>query len=105
MNGKSRKAQIEELLAVDPDDSFLRYGLAMEHAGAGEDDEAVKHLRELLRRDPEYVPAYLQAGRALMRLGDDDDARAILRTGISTANRKGDAHAAGEMTGFLESLA
>jgi Flp pilus assembly protein TadD len=105
MSGNTRKAQIEELLAADPDDSFLRYGLAMEHAGAGEDAEAVACLRELVRRDPDYVPAYLQAGRALMRLGDDEAARATLTAGIAVAQRTGDAHAAGEMAGFLESLA
>src|SRR5262249_45980850 len=32
-----RMEQIESLLAEDPDDAFLRYGLAMEHASAGDD--------------------------------------------------------------------
>jgi predicted Zn-dependent protease len=104
MNTKSRKEQIEEMLALDPNDSFLSYGLAMEYVSAGQDEEAVKCLLNLLSRDQEYVPGYLQAGRALMRLGDDDRAREILRAGIVAATRKGDDHAAGEMTGFLESL-
>jgi Tfp pilus assembly protein PilF len=104
MNGKSRKEQLEELLAQDPNDSFLRYGLAMEYVSAGQDEEAVRCLRELLARDANYVPAYLQAGRALMRQGADDEAREVLRAGIAVANRTGDTHAAGEMTGFLESL-
>ena len=104
MSDKSRKQQLEEMLTADPNDAFLRYGLAMEYATAGEDEAAVGCLRELLARDADYVPAYLQAGRALIRLGDDDRAREILRTGIAVANRKGDSHAAGEMTGFLESL-
>jgi Flp pilus assembly protein TadD len=101
---KTRKEQLEELLEMDPDDSFVRYGLAMEHVSAGQDDEAVRYLHELLSRDPDYVPAYLQAGRALIRMGSDDQARAILRTGIAVATRKGDDHAAGEMAGFIESL-
>jgi len=104
MSVKSRKEQLEELLALDPNDSFVRYGLAMEFATAGQDGDAVRCLRELLARDANYVPAYLQAGRALIRMGEDDDAREILRTGITVAKRTGDEHAAGEMTGFLESL-
>jgi tetratricopeptide (TPR) repeat protein len=92
------------MLALDPNDSFLRYGLAMEYSVAGEDDEAIRCLRELLARDANYVPAYLQAGRALIRKGDDEEAREILRAGIIVANRTGDTHAAGEMAGFLESL-
>jgi Tfp pilus assembly protein PilF len=104
VSGKTRKEQLEELLELDPDDSFVRYGLAMEHASAGQDGEAVKYLDELLRRDPNYVPAYLQSGRAHMRLGDDDRAREVLRQGVTVARRVGDEHAAGEMAGFLESL-
>jgi Flp pilus assembly protein TadD len=104
MTTKSRKQRLEEMLAEDPGDSFLRYGLAMEHISAGANEEGVQHLQELLRRDPSYVPAYLQAGQALLRLGSDDEARAVLRAGITVANQKGEAHAAGEMAGFLDSI-
>jgi Tfp pilus assembly protein PilF len=102
--GKSRKEQLEEMLALEPDDSFVRYGLAMEHVSAGDDAAGLECLRELLRRDPEYVPAYLQAGQALIRQGEDGPAREVLKAGIAVANRKGDAHAAGEMAGFLQAL-
>ncbi len=104
MSGKTRKEQLLELLELDPNDPFVRYGLAMEHVAAGQDEEALGYLQELLRRDADYVPGYLQAGRALIRLGRDDEARTTLRTGIAAATRKGDDHAAGEMAGFLESL-
>jgi Flp pilus assembly protein TadD len=99
-----RKEQIEALLAENPEDSFLRYGLAMEHASAGDHAGAVRVFRELLARDADYVPAYLQAGQALIRLGEDDDAKDLLKKGIAVAQRKGDEHAAGEMAGFLSSL-
>src|SRR5262245_60227707 len=55
----SRKDQIEALLHDDPDNSFLRYGLAMEHVSAGDDEAAVVTFRELMKRDGDYVPAYL----------------------------------------------
>jgi predicted Zn-dependent protease len=101
---KSRKEQIEEMLALEPNNVFLRYGLAMEHVSAGRDEEAVTCLRELLARDPDYVPAYLQASQALIRLGEEQPARDTLQAGIAVAQRKGDTHAAGEMAGFLASL-
>jgi tetratricopeptide (TPR) repeat protein len=104
VSSKSRKDQIEELLALDPDDSFLRYGLAMEHTSAGHDEEAVKVFTELLARDPDYVAGYLQAGRACMRLGQDEQAKEVLRKGVEVARRKGDEHAAGEMAGFLAEI-
>lgn len=105
MSAKTRKQQIEEMLELDPEDSFLRYGLAMEHASAGDDDAAAALLLDLTMRDPDYVPAYLMAGQALVRLGRDDEARAILTTGVAAATRKGNDHAAGEMTGLLQTLA
>lgn len=104
MSGKTRKQALQELLELDPDDSFVRYGLAMEEVSAGQDAEAVAAFDDLMRRDPHYVPAYLQAGQALIRIGDDDRARDVLRRGVEVARRKGDEHAAGEMAGFLATL-
>jgi Flp pilus assembly protein TadD len=104
MSGKTRKQQIEDMLVSEPDDPFLRYGLAMELVSANQDDEAVRCLLDLLRVAPTYVPAYVQGGRALLRLGRDDEARTVLRKGIEVAEKQGDSHAAGEMAGFLEGI-
>jgi Tfp pilus assembly protein PilF len=98
---KSRREQIEEMLKDDPNDVFLRYGLAMEHASAGDNVAASRCLQELLQVAPDYVPAYVQAGQVLVRLGKDDDAKAVYQTGIAVARKQGDLHAAGEMEGFL----
>ncbi len=104
MTGKSRKQQIEEMLAEDPHDPFLRYGLAMEYVGAGQDEEAVRCFKELLQIAPDYVPGYMQAGRALARLNRVGEARVLFQAGIAAARKQGDLHAAEEMTGFLEEL-
>lgn len=104
MTGKSRKQQIEEMLAEDPNDPFLRYGLAMEYVSAGQDEEAVCCFEELLRVAPDYVPGFMQAGRTLARLNRIEEARSIFQAGIAAARQKGDLHAAEEMAGFLEGL-
>lgn len=101
--------QIEAMLADDPDDAFLRYGLAMEHASAGDDAGCVAVLRDLIARSAAepYVPAYLQAGQALARLDKIAEACAVLRDGIAAADSVGtpDAvHARGEMQGLLASI-
>ena len=104
-----RMAQIEELLADDPDDAFLRYGLAMEHASAGDDASCVAVLRDLIAlkaADP-YIPAYLQAGQALVRLDKIGEACDVLRAGIDAARTAGTPeamHAHGEMQGLLSSI-
>jgi predicted Zn-dependent protease len=101
---KSRKEQIEDMLADDPNDPFLRYGLAMEYASAGDAATAVRCFQELLQATPDYVPAYVQAGQLCARLGREDEAKALYKTGIDVARKKGDDHAAGEMESFLMGL-
>ena len=101
-----RMAQIEALLAEDPNDPFLWYGLAMEHASGGDDAECANVLRDLIQRTAAapYVPAYLQCGQALIRLDRTDEAAAVLRTGVEVAGRARDFHAQGEMQGVLSSI-
>ena len=104
MTAKTRRQQIEEMLADDPHDAELRYMLAMEHVSQGDDAGAVSCFRELVAIVPEYAPAYHQAGRALQRLNHIDEAREILKQGIPIALKKGDQHAAGEMQELLDYL-
>jgi tetratricopeptide (TPR) repeat protein len=104
MANKSRREQLEEMLAEDPNDTELCYMLGMELASAGDDEGAVRCFEDLLKVDPTYPPGYHQAGRALLRLGKMDQAMAMLRRGVEAAEKRGDLHAAGEMQALLESL-
>ncbi|OWK38704.1 hypothetical protein [Fimbriiglobus ruber] len=101
-----RMEQIEAMLVDDPDDAFLRYALSMEYTSLGDDESATRVLRELiaLKADEPYVPAFLQAGQSLMRLGREIEAAAVLRTGVEAARKAGDSHAQGEMQGLLSTL-
>jgi hypothetical protein len=104
-----RMQQIEAMLAEEPDDAFLRYGLAMEHASLGDDAGCVAVLRDLIARSTAnpYVAAYLQAGQALVRLDKIKDACDVLREGIEVAAKVGTSdalHARGEMQGLLASI-
>src|SRR5438270_315464 len=104
MTAKTRKEQIQQMLADDPTDSFLRYGLAMEYVGEGDDEAAVRCFEEIFAATPEYVPAYHQAAQVLIRLGRLAQARELLRKGIAGAGKQGDHHAAEEMQGLLLTL-
>src|SRR5207253_209033 len=95
--------QIEALLADDPADPFLRYGLAMEYASAGDDATAADHLLRLTTDTP-YVPAFLMAGQILNRLMRVDEAVSVLKTGIAAAKAQGNSHAEGEMAGLLATI-
>jgi tetratricopeptide (TPR) repeat protein len=104
MTAKTRREQIEEMLADEPNDPELRYMLAMEHVSAGDDAGAVRCFEELLRIEPAYPPGYHMAGQALLRLGRIEPARELLRRGVEAARRQGNLHAAEEMQGLLMSL-
>jgi Tfp pilus assembly protein PilF len=98
-----RMDQIESLLADDPADPFLRYGLAMEYVSVGDDATAADHLLQLTA-DADYVPAFLQAGQVLNRLNRIAEASDVLRRGIALAKQEGNAHAEGEMSALLATL-
>ena len=104
MAAKSRKQQIQEMLADDPNDALLRYMLAMEHVSQGDDDSAVSCFRDLIVMAPDYVPAYMQAGQALVRMNRPEAARPIFEQGIAAAERSGDHHARDEMRAMLAEL-
>jgi hypothetical protein len=104
MTAEQRRATLEAMIADEPTDPELRYSLAMEFASAGDDAEAVRRFEELIRVVPNYPPAYHMAARALQRLNRVVEAKALLVEGIPVAQKKGDSHAAGEMTELLESL-
>jgi hypothetical protein len=100
----SRKARLEALLADDPSDQFLRYGLALELEKEGDHAGSLKLLSALQTDAVPYLAAYFRAGQQLTRLARIDEARAVLRDGIELARTRGDSHAAGEMSEFLASL-
>jgi tetratricopeptide (TPR) repeat protein len=105
MADSTRREKIETMLEQDPRDAFLRYALAMEHVGEGNDAAALLHFDRLLADNPDYVPGYFQSAQALVRLERRQEARQQLERGIAVARRTGDLHAAQEMQELLLTLA
>ena len=104
MNTKSRKQQIQALLADDPQDQFLRYGLAMELQKEEAYAESEKLFRGLMHDNTPYVPAFFMLAQQLVRDDRGDDAKPVLEQGIRQAELQSNQHAAMEMTGFLATL-
>ncbi len=99
-----RIAALTEILAANPEDSFARYGLAMEYSKAGQIDEALREFKTLIAKNPDYTPAYFMAAQMLASASRADEAKRWLVDGISSARRDGNAHAQSEMTAMLEEL-
>jgi tetratricopeptide (TPR) repeat protein len=99
-----RREKLEALLADEPDDVFLLYGLACELVKEGDHTAGLSRFEEIHRRFPDYVPAWFKHAQIVAEHGESDAARQIGQTGLETARRVGDLHAAGELAGFLELL-
>ncbi len=91
-------------VAKSPDDAFARYSLAMALRTAGRGDEAAAEFQELLRRKPDYVPAYLMLGQTLEPLGRETEAARVYEDGIAAAARTNDMHARNELGQALEAV-
>lgn len=100
----TRLQKLEAMLAADPADQTLRYMIAMELDKQGHSERALEFLQALMVDHAPYVPAFLMAGQQLARLGRISDARNCYQQGIAEAERQGNAHASGEMAGFLNEL-
>jgi tetratricopeptide (TPR) repeat protein len=99
-----RIEQLRKFIDAQPDEPFPRYALALELKGKADNEGAVRELRELLRRKPDYLAAYLQLGMIEQTLGRPDAAREILRKGQELARTQGDTHTLSELTSALETL-
>jgi Flp pilus assembly protein TadD len=95
---------LQDSISSNPDDTFARYGLALELARGGRPDEAWEHFRYLLEHHPDYAPAYYQAGMLLIDRGRSEEARTVLTQGVQVTRRLGQKHAESELTAALESL-
>lgn len=95
---------LKEILALDPKNSFVRYGVAMELAGRGEIAAALQEFDTLLTNDPDYTAGYFMAAQTLAGAGRKAEAIARLKDGIGCAARSGNSHALSEMQSMLGEL-
>jgi predicted Zn-dependent protease len=99
-----RREKIEAMLKLEPQDQFLRYGLASEYDNEDRPDESLALFRSLMADQPPHVASFLRGAQLLVKLDRIAEARAVLRDGIEVARAQGEAHAAGEMGELLAGL-
>lgn len=92
------------MVAKNPQDSFARYGLAMEYAKAGDLERAIGEYRALMEFNPDYAAAYFHGGQALEKLGRLEEAREVYEKGIEVTSRTGDGHTRSELQAALDML-
>ena len=95
---------LKNMVAQNPNDSFSRYGLAMEYAQSGNLEQAITEYNTLLSGNPKYAAGYYHAGQAFEKLGRLDEARAMYRKGIEITTQIGDLHTRSELQAALDIL-
>ena len=70
------------MLKDDPQDQFLRYGLAVEYDNEGRYEESLALFHGLAKDQPPHVQSYFRAAQLQVRLDQITEARTLLREGI-----------------------
>ena len=104
MSSTDKIAGLKEILALDPKNSFARYGIAMELANRGDVDAALKEFDVLLEQNSDYTAAYFMAAQTLAKAQRSAEAVEKLRAGVACAARTGNRHALSEMQTMLDEL-
>ena len=99
-----RIERLKTFLKANADDSFVQHALALEYIKLGNDREAEKLFRNLLRFNEDYVGSYYHLAKLLERRQDRDAAIDIYEKGMAKAKALGDNHAYSELLMAYEDL-
>lgn len=99
-----RIEKLKEFLQQAPDDSFLKYALALEYRKIGNDAEALAWFESVLEKDPAYVGTYYQVGKFWEEKGDTAKATDYYEKGLVAAKAANNRHAASELRAALDEL-
>lgn len=99
-----RIGKLKEMLAANPQDSFLQHAMALEYIKAGNDVEARRLFEALLNHDEDYIGSYYHLAKLLQRNGEIENAIHCFEKGMEKARAAGDRHALNELRSAYEDL-
>lgn len=86
---EARIELFKKMLASEPNNATVRFGLANELLKLERFEEAATELQTYLSQADDQGNAYGKLAQALERVGKTDEARAAYQQGIAAANRHG----------------
>ena len=100
----TRVERIKEMLAANPNDSFLQHALALEYIKIEEDERARELFQNLLKNDENYIGSYYHLAKLLERNNKIEDAKEVYEQGMLKAKECGDMHTYNELRTAYEDL-
>jgi len=92
----------EQMLAADPSNTAVSFGLAKEYEKAGDDPKLIETLERYLATADDEGNAYGMLARAYERIRQNEKARAAYQRGITAAMSHGHPSMAEEYKSLLE---
>lgn len=94
----------KSMLAADPSNTMVLFGLANEYQKKGDWSNVIATLEEYLSKADDEGAAYGMLARAYLRTGQPDMAKTAFEKGISTALSHGHPTMAGEFREELDQI-
>ena len=98
---QERIEAFKSMVAAQPEQEMVWYGLANEYVKLERWEEAADALRQVVKLNADFTAAYQMLGTALMNQGRREEARRAWTDGVEVANRTGAWKARQHMEGLL----
>lgn len=96
--------ELFEKYDANPFDSDIIFSIVKEYMKNNMDDEAEEYLKDLLKKDPKYVQAYITYGNLKENLAEVEDARYYYQQGLKVARELNDQKAIRVLEDYLDEL-
>ncbi len=96
--------ELFEQYDANPFDSDIIFSIVKEYMKNNMDDEAEEYLKDLLKKDPKYVQAYITYGNLKENLAEVEDARYYYQQGLKVARELNDQKAIRVLEDYLDEL-
>tara|TARA_R100000541_G_scaffold874_2_gene4639 strand:- start:13366 stop:13698 length:333 start_codon:yes stop_codon:yes gene_type:complete len=101
---ESKISTLAKQLKENPDDSFLKFALALELLKIDEKEKALALFKNIQANQPSYVGVYYHLGKLYEELGENNLALKCYKDGIAVTSKLKDQHSKSELQGALINL-
>ena len=100
----TRLDELFEKYDENPLDVEVIFSIVKEYLKSNEDEEAEVYLKDLIKKDPKYVQAYITYGNLKENNNEIEDAEYYYRTGLRIAKELNDTKAMRVLEDLLDEL-